>query len=204
MATGGNHFGQDDSFLSAFRDVLGLRLPVHNRYAAWEECAIEGSWRTTHHDFCMVSDFPLHVKMDEQARPHCETGPSHLWRDGWALYYWHGVSVPREWIEDRNQVDPSLALTWSNIEQRRCLAEILGWERVLQQLQPRTLQEDWTGELLEVDLPDSPRQRFARVRCATGRIFVLPVDRKAKTCLEAVARTYRVTPEQYAQLQART
>jgi hypothetical protein len=152
----------------------------------------------------MVSDFPVRLKRDEQHRAHCPDGPSHLWRDGWALYHWHGTRVPGEWIESPQTIDPKLALTLDNVEQRRCLAEILGWEKVLQQLQARKLQEDRFGQLLEVDLPDSPKQRFVRVVCGTGRTFAIPVDRDSKTCLEAIARTYRVTPEEYARLQART
>lgn len=105
---------------------------------------------------------------------------------------------------NRDKVDPNLALTWENIEQRRCLAEIIGWARILERLDAHVVQSDHRGQLLEADLPDSPGQRFARVTCGTGRTFVLLVGREHKTCAEAVARTYRVPTEVYERLQART
>jgi hypothetical protein len=101
--------------------------------------------------------------------------------------------VPAEWIEAKETIDPRLALTWENIEQRRCLAEILGWKRVLEQLNPKTINVDGDpqiGTLLEVDLPGSGRERFLRVMCGTRREFVLPVPPEMRTAAQANAWTY--------------
>ena len=87
--------------LTAFRDVLGLSLPAHEDFAPWEQAAIEGSMRVMHDEFCIVCDFPEVLKLDDRGLPHCEDGPSHRWRDGWALYHWHGARVPQAWIEDK-------------------------------------------------------------------------------------------------------
>ena len=59
------------------------------------------------------------------------------------------------------------------------------------------------GELLEVDLPNSPDEHFLKVLCGTGREFVLPVHPGARTALEANARTYRMKPSEYRKLEAR-
>ena len=59
-----------------------------------------------HERFWIVSDFPTVIGRDDANRPHGERGPSIAWRDGWARYTWHGVVVPREWIEQRDQLDP--------------------------------------------------------------------------------------------------
>lgn len=189
-----------DSYLSAARDILGLKLPVHEKYAAWEQCAIEGGFRVMHEDFCMVSDFPEILRVDNENRPHCENGPSHRWRDGWSLYYWHGVSIPGEWVSGK---PPSAkeALTWSNIEQRRAACEIVGWAKILRELNARVIDEDGDeeiGTLLEVDLPDSGRERFLQVKCGTGRQFALPVPPDMKTAIQANAWTYGLDPKDFS------
>jgi hypothetical protein len=62
----------------------------------------------------------------------------------------------------------------------------------------------WDGEFgpYSQRLPPSPA-RFLRVRCATGRDFVLSVPLQMRTALEANAWTYGMNPEDY-QLEVRT
>lgn len=136
------------------------------------------------------------LTVDEQFRAHKEDGPAMVWGDQ-KHYFWRGTEVPAEWIENKDNVDPSLALTWENIEQRRCLCEILGWERVLEQLDAKVVSEDEMGILYEADLPDSPGEKFVKVTCGTGRKFVLPVPPEMKTPHEAVAWTYQLNITDY-------
>lgn len=194
-------------YLSSARDVLGLRLPEHEKYAHWEQAAIHGGFRAMHDEFCLVSDFPEVLKTDDQNLPHCEDGPSHRWRDGWSLYHWHGVAIPQEWIENKACLTAQIALTWVNVEQRRAACEILGWERVLVELDAKTIDMDddpMIGELVEVTLPDIGREKFLRVTCATGRRFALPVPPDMETALGANAWTYGVDTQVLRALEVRT
>jgi hypothetical protein len=59
------------------------------------------------------------------------------------------------------------------------------------------------GTLLEVNLPDSGKERFLRVRCGTGRVFCLPVPREMKTALQSNAWTYGLDPSEFT-LEVRT
>lgn len=186
------------SYLTSFRDVIGLNLPQHAAYQAWEDAARHGGFRIMHKEFCLVCDFPEILKKDEQNRPHCENGPSHRWRDGWSLYHWHGVHIPQEWIEDKASLTAQIALTWPNIEQRRAACEIIGWAKVLQQLNARVIDEDGDpeiGTLLEVELPDSGPERFLQVQCGTGRTFAIPVPRDQETAIAANAWTFGLSAE---------
>lgn len=178
-------------FLQAARDVLGLQLPQHAKYQAWEDCALHGGFRVLHEEFCIVSDFPAEIHKDEQNRPHNEFGPSHRWRDGWELYFWHGVKVPKEWITEK-RITAGEALNWANVEQRRAACEILGWANVLEapSLNPKIINEDepHIGTLIQVDLPDAPAQWFLKYRCGTGRWFAESVnDKSFNTALKANA-----------------
>jgi hypothetical protein len=188
---GGNMWAGYDCYLTACRDILGLELTSHAGYAFWEQAAIHGGFRVMHEEFCMVSDFPETLRVDDQNRPHCENGPSHRWRDGWSLYHWHGVKIPAEWIEDKASLTAKTALTWTNIEQRRAAIEIVGWARILRELNAKVIDADGDpqiGTLVEVKLPDLPRPaRFCRVTCGTGREFAVGVPPEIETALAAQA-----------------
>jgi hypothetical protein len=192
MYQGGNAWSGYESFLTFFRDVVNLPLD-YSKYDPWVELAQRSGFRWMHPEFCIISDRPEVLTVDDQNRPHGESGPFCRWRDGSALYSWHGTRVPRSWIESKATLDPRLALTHDNVEMRRAVADIVGWRRVLGGLSPRILDTDGDpqiGSLLEVDLPDSPAARFLSVRCGTGRDFVLPVPQTVTTALEANAWTY--------------
>lgn len=223
---GGNLWASFDCYLTAMRDVLGLRLPQHEVYSYWEMAAIHGGFRVMHAEFCLVCDFPEVLKLDRENRPHCEDGPSHKWRDGWSLYHWHGVRIPPEWIEDKESLTPHIALTWENIEQRRCACEILGWNKMLAALDAEVIDRDddpeigelleaniptltagdghFFGELLEADIQDMGKERFLRVQCATGRTFVLPVPQDMKTALQAQAWTWNIDEKDFIRPEVRT
>lgn len=158
-AQGGNMAAQTDAYLSAARDILGLRLPEHDKYASWEQAAIHGSMRVMHEKFCIVSDFPEVIRTDENHLPHCENGPSHRWRDGWELFHWHGVRVPGHWIMHPENIDPLEVLRSENVEQRAAGISIVGMSRMLDRLPHRIIDSDpdpMRGDLVEVTIPDLP------------------------------------------------
>lgn len=141
---------------------------------------------------------PSIVKRDEQLRQHCADGPAFSFRDGACLYFWHGTAIPQAWIEDIGSVPVDTAITHPNVEQRRVLCEIMGWGKVLDKLGAKVVDEDdpEIGVLLEATVADE-KARFLRVRCGTGRDFVLSVPVEMKTALEANAWTYDLGPEDF-------
>lgn len=204
---GGAYWAQYDSYLTAMRDILGLRLPEHANYKYWEEAAIHGTFRVMHEKFCIVSDFPEVLKIDDQNRAHGQEGPSHKWRDGWSLYHWHGVAVPEHWIMNKNSLTAKEAITWENIEQRRAAIEIVGWATVLEQLEAKIIDEDGDpeiGTLVEVNLPDIGRERFLKVKCGTGRIFAIPVPPDTKTALDGQSWSWGVDKKDFVIPEVRT
>ena len=210
MRDGGNQWSGYSSYLSFFRHVAKLDLAVYEAFQHYEQAAHLGP-RFMAPDFWIVSELPEHVMRDPENRPHAEKGPAIKWRDGWALYYWHGVKVPAAWIEHPEALDAQTALNWPNVEQRRAAAEIIGWGRVLSALSARVIdtdQDPQIGELLEADLPDAPKQKFLRVKCGTGRNFCLPVAPHLKTALAANAWTFSFEEaseiEQFRSYQVRT
>ncbi|MFG1399937.1 DUF6745 domain-containing protein, partial [Roseixanthobacter pseudopolyaromaticivorans] len=188
---GGNMWAAYDSYLTAMRDIIGLQLPEHRAYASWEQAAIEGGFRVMHPEFCIVSDFPEFIRIDDQRRPHCENGPSHRWRDGWSLYHWHGTRIPAEWIEQKDRLTAQAALSQTNLELRRAAIEIVGWHHVLRDLGAKVIDEHpdpHCGALVEVQLPDLDRKSlFIHARCGTDREFAIGVPPECSTVVEAQA-----------------
>jgi hypothetical protein len=172
------------------RDIIGLRLPEFEKYLSWEDAAIHGGFRVMHEDFCIVSDFPETIKIDDQNRPHCEDGPSHRWRDGWSLYHWHGVKVPEKWIVDRSNLTAADVFKEENAEVRRAGCEILGWDRVLTGIDAKLIDDDgdpFVGTLYEGQIPGAARCGFLKVLCGTSRQFCIPVPAGLESAMAAQA-----------------
>lgn len=199
---GGSEQSSWVSFLSFFRHVVKLGETHGVDYSKWQhyETLAHAGSRFMLEEFCIISDFPTICTLDQDDRPHNPDGPYRVWTDGWALGYWHGTAVPYSWLTRPQAVDPSLGLTWNNIEQRRALCEIIGWETVINQLNPTVIdtnKDPSIGTLIKVDLPDSPNSYFLRVRCPTGRMFSLAVPNTMKTALEANANSYGYTVDSF-------
>lgn len=109
------------AYAEAMRDVISLAgLPVWGKYQAWEDAAKEGGFRFMHEEFCIVSDFPEVLTVDDQNRAHNEHGPSHRWRDGFEIYHLHGVRFPKELYRKvvSREMDMSDILAIKDIDQR--------------------------------------------------------------------------------------
>lgn len=191
-------YGQHDagwlSFYAFMREVLGLKSQTEKAKGliALAKCA---GWAVPYENVCYVSERHNVLNRDNSGRLHCLTGPSVAYPDGWSIYAVRGVRVPKEWVEGRATLDPMLAITTPNLEQRAAAATLIGWDKVLDRLKPtvincETAAEYDYGQLLRVDLPDEPGQQFLKVLCATGRTMVIRVPPTMRTAREANAWTY--------------
>lgn len=147
-------------------------------------------WYWTFNKFALICERPTSIKRDDQNRLHSDAGPAIQYEKGFELYFWHGVSVPKEWITNKETLKPETALQWPNVEQRRAACEILGWNKILSMLKVKIIdahENPQVGTLIEVNLPDSGKTRFLQAVCGTSRTFALPVPNTTKTALEAQA-----------------
>jgi len=187
------------SFVSFFRDVVGLNDEISEGFEI-EEALVQSCGNVWWHEKVLaISDRPKEIHKDAEGRLHNEKGPSISWCDGWGLYHWHGVAVPKDWVMGKPPLAKD-ALVWPNMEQRRAACEIVGWKTILKDLDAEVIDEDGDPEigiLFEAYIPDSGEERFLQVRCGTGREFVLPVPPHVKTALEANAWTWNLESYQY-------
>lgn len=139
------------------------------------------------------------IHRDEVNRLHCDNGPAVFCKEGLSLYYWHGTAVSGEWVIG-NPPSAKEALSISNMELRRSACEIIGWKNVIEELGAKVIDEDMDqeiGTLLEADITGSGRVRFLKVRCGTGREFVLPVPPHMRTAHQANAWTWGLKSSEY-------
>ena len=163
MYQGGNMWAANVAYLTAFRDVLGLSLPEHEKYKWWEQAAIHGGFRIMHEEFCMVSDFPEVLRVDSENRPHSEDGPSHRWRDGWEIFHWHGTKIPEKWITEKDKLTATEVLSCENVEQRAAGCAIIGMAKMLDSLEHKILDshpDPQCGDLIEIKMPDLPESEL--------------------------------------------
>ena len=204
-SVGASVFGQHDANWLAFYDYFAEVCGLHEQTSALSgirSVAKSAGWWLPHEETCWVSERTSVVSLDDNKRPHSATGPAIAYPDGWSIYSWHGTTVPKDWIVSPKNLTPTTALTHENIEQRRAACEILGWERILSELNAVSIDKDGDpqiGELVEVEIPDIGKEKFLRVTCGTGRKFALPVPPHVKTALQANAWTFAI-PEDFMQL----
>ncbi|RFS86771.1 hypothetical protein D0T12_00275 [Actinomadura spongiicola] len=127
----------------SFLDRCGIRDPdLHSRGLLQVERSA-GAWWPMRNSV-ILTERPIELHHDAEGRLHNEHGPAVRYPDGWCLWAWHGVTMPREIIED--EVPIARAVSLRNTEQRRCAVEMLvgraGWHQVVSEAGwPRVGQE---------------------------------------------------------------
>ena len=148
MWDGGNQWSGWSSYLSFFRHVAGLPLD----YSRWQhyETLAEFGPRILHQDFCMISERPEFILRDDLNRPHCETGPFTRWRDGWSLWYIHGVAVTEQIVMRPETLTVEQIRGEPNAEVRRVMLERFGYDRWIKEAGAQKVQADDWGTLWRI------------------------------------------------------
>lgn len=202
---------------------LGVYKYLHDALP-WGDitCPMQGMWQIArsagwiipHERVCWVSERPSLLQVDTAARLHGLDGPALQYPDGWSYYAWKGVEVPAWMIEHPERITPDTVADAIDPVLRNCMIEIMTPERFVRMGGANRVSEDETGVLwrklwgyrgvtigswtaVEVENgtpePDGSRRRY-----------VLRVPSRIRTPREAVAWTYGIAPERYAELDVRT
>ena len=171
----GAHYDANDASWFMAWDQYGISLPPSA--LTMIEVSRHVWWYYPGREIVYASDRPTKIARDDEGRLHCENGKAIEFADGKGFSAWHGQTIPDEWVTG-SPPEPAKALHWPNMDQRAAACEIVGWHNILDQLQARTIDDSgdpvW-GRLVEVDLPESGKERFLDALCGTGRRFALPV-----------------------------
>lgn len=172
------------------RDELGVNIPS---LAAYEDTCESGCYWWPNKDFCMACERPSGINMDDRGRLHCADGLAISWPDGWGLYRWHGVEVPKNAITNPESVDVKQIKSCSNMETKRALIEIMGTGKYLIESGAQLIDTDFveiekgSGIRMPRMLLRSPEgnQYLEGTDGSTERCYWMNVPRTVKTCREA-------------------
>ena len=169
MWNGGNQWSAYPSFLSFFRYVAKLNID-YTKWDYYEKAAIHAGHRIMHEKFCIISDRPEILKIDEQNRPHSFDGPFCRWRDGSALYSIHGIRVPM-WICETKKEDftKEMIVNETNADNRRCIIQKIGIEKAIELLGADVIDsyESPIGgkyELLQIDYDGRGKRCYLKMK----------------------------------------
>lgn len=182
------------SFYNYFLEVL--KIDTCKPLQGLMDLAKYTGWWLPFDELIVFTHNPVHIKFDEEGQTHCEDDLAIKYRDGTGVAMWHGTAIPEAWIFDKSSITPEVMFKWPNIEERRCACEIIGWVNVLKELDAVVIDKDpekTIGTLLEVELPDSGKERFLLVSDPNvNKLVGLPVPPEMKTALEANSWTYGI------------
>ena len=215
-------WGQMDASWIAFYQFCGKILPgiyeamPRKTLVLLDELAQSCGWWYPRDGVVVACERPSIVAMEEQpTRPttyrlHASDGPAVQFRDGWAIYAWHGVRVPSKLIETPSQITREDLLQESNAEVRRAMMERLGHDRFASLLDLEAVHQETygpvgkaqTATLLRTKTRDAVAReylQFVRVTCpSTGRIYHLAVPPEIRTAKAAVAWTFGREADTYS------
>ncbi|MDE2098721.1 MAG: hypothetical protein KGL39_15815 [Patescibacteria group bacterium] len=206
MWDGGNQWSGWLAYLSFFKDVAKLNLPIHKNYQHYEDAAVFGGPRAMHPEFCMISDRPEILKVDAQNRPHCEDGPFCRWRDGSALYSFHGVRVPAWVIEHPELLSVEKIEAEQNAEVRRVMIERFGQDHYLMESNALEVHRDDFGTLYRKEVANDEPLVMVKVVNSTPepdgtfKDYFLRVPPTMERARQAVAWTFGKSENEYAPL----
>ena len=202
MCNGGNQYSGDVAWLSFFRYVAQLPLD-YSKWQHYEAACVHSGPRVMHAEFCIVSDRPIVLKVDGQNRPHCEDGPFCAWRDGTALWAWHGVRVPAWVITNPERVTVAHIHKEQNAEIRRVLLERYGYERFVLDSGAKAVHSDDFGTLYRTEFPDDEPLVCVSVLNSTPepdgstKRYARRVPPDTATAHAAVAWSFGLKPSEY-------
>ena len=172
-------WGQMEAYWVAFylfpRDVLGVQYEAQRsaELDLWSEVAQSCGWWWPFDGLVIACERPKIIAWETDREPprlHSDSGPAVLFRDGYYLHAWHGVTVPSRVIESPESYTAEEIKAERNAEVVRALAERLGWQIFLERL-GATVIDTWrdkrtglTYELLDTQRFGERQPRFLRMQ----------------------------------------
>jgi hypothetical protein len=154
-----------------------------------------------------------------RGRLHRKDGPAVITPNGTKQYYWKGVHIEPSLWERQDTITGIEILEIKNVELRRSLMEMIGFEEFIKRANPRVLDKDKrTGAVLyKVEMPkDDEAEPLVVVKVLDGtplknsngeeyrKEYFLRVPANILTCREAIAWTFSMTPKEYNELEKET
>jgi len=189
------------SWLSLY-DYCRDLLPQRRQNERLMEYVRNAGWLPYHRNLPWASKRPNVVRRDARGQLHNATGAALSCPDGWCIYAWHGILLPRWVIEGRGKITVAAILGQKNTEVRRAMRHLYGLDRFLLDAGAQEVDrsEKHGARLMRVHLKSDPEEILAvELTCpSTGRKYFERVPPNCTSVMDALAWQFQVEPKQYA------
>ena len=197
-------YGQQEAswlaFYEYFKEICGLDSQTQKLSGIWQISKNAGWW-LPHENLCWISERPNILHRDTQGRLHKDGDFALRYPDGWGIYAWHGVRLPRQYGSIRSERWQSeWLLKETNAELRRTLIQGIGYSRLCKELQAESLDSWREYELLKLGKTiDVEPVVMIKMTCpSTGLIHAHRVPQEIKTAREAISWVNQeIDPEEF-------
>lgn len=165
--------------------------------------ARNAGWWWPYEKVAVLSERPLSLSRDEAGRLDRGDGPALRYADGFELYAWRGMPVPRTFLDELTALTPERIRAEENAELRRVMLEYYGYDRYLDESGAVPVHRDETGVLWRVELLGDEDVVMVEVVNSTpepdgtSRTYWLRVPPTTRTAREGVAWTFGLAAETY-------
>lgn len=198
-----NLWGQMDAYWVGYLRILsgipGIKVDDKKMelLGVWEKIVTScGWWYPVDERTCIICDRPCEMHFSDDRRLHNETGPAVLYRDGYSIYSYNGVRIPRRltWIiTNPEKITVEKINEEVNIEYRRIMTDILGISKFLEETEAKVIDVDMVKVLEDDDITmpralmedRSGRKFLVGTDGSTDRVYYMEVDPSSITCTEA-------------------
>ena len=198
MWDGGNQWSSWVSFLSFFRHISKLKID-YSKFDCYEKLAIHSGPRIVHKEFCIISDRPTKLLVNDRNQSHCFDGPFCEWSDGTALYSFNGIRVP-QWMAETSPENftKEMIMNEKNADIRREIIRKIGMNKVAQLLDYKIIDQLDGYELISFDIGDGRVRPFLKMLNPSLKdvFHIEGVPPETKTVQEAICFRNGITEYQ--------
>lgn len=184
--------GQHYTPTAYYQSLVDLGLPFlgyhKNLIRLWQQMNKACHWWFPYKNVLLLSDRHESLHVDDRGRPHNATGPAIEYRDGWKLYAWRGIMIPKEIVEKPEQITVERIMVEQNTEVRRAMVDIYGLDRFVTNSNSKRLDQQGEYELLRVPYLNEGNIIALKMRCpTTAAVYVHTVHPDCTTVDQALA-----------------
>ncbi len=201
----GSYYSYYVSFYDFISNLDRVKIGNKSKNLSIAKSMLNLGWCLCYENVCIISKKPNKISMQFE-KLHCEDGPAIEFEDGYKLYAWRGVRLDAEIIESPESITIDQIQSEKNVEKRRCLIEIMGYEKYLKNTKSKLVDEKFlNGQSIKLWLSDFGYTKAKIVELinhtqendGTCKHYFHRVSGKINDAHEAVASLWGLTKEQY-------
>jgi len=170
-------YGQHEAGWLSFHNFFYEHFGLSSLSLVLQSLAKQAEWVWMYKDLVVISQRATSLTLNSRGQLHNERGPAISYEDGTAIYAFNGVNLPKNWVLERDTMDPIKILQCSDTDVRAAGIALFGYDRLKKHLDYKIIEGDPStdiGALVELRIPGLSRPgRFLEAICPrNGPVFL--------------------------------